>query len=152
MTGTHPIRTTPQRARILSGILDAAGAESMGSLKRNENRGGGGGQDIEFILGEELRAPSDPRDKWTTARAYVYRRDSAGIAYYSHQQRVVNTHPETSGSEGQYGTARKINGLPIVVTLSCSPLPAEEEPDNVGSGYWVRPEALALDLDEGPGD
>lgn len=152
MTETHPLRTTPQRARILSGILDAAGAESIGALKRNENRSGGGGKDIEFILGEELIAPGDPRDAWTTARAYVYKRDSAGIAYYSHQQRVCNTHPETSGDEGQYGTARKINGLWIVVTLSCSPLPAEEDPDQVGSGYWVRPEELAIDRDEGPGD
>lgn len=153
MTTDLTLRTTTDRARTLSGMIDEQSVvERQGALKLNRVPASGQ-RSLEFILAETLAAPADPRDAWTTARAYIYRRDSEGIAVYSGQQRVVNTHMETSGEEGQYGTADRINGLWIVRSLQCAPLPAEDpEEEEPRSGRWRRPAELLANDQLGPGD
>lgn len=151
MTKDLTLRTTTDRARTLSNMIDEESVvERQGSLKLNRVPASGV-RSIEFILGEQLGNPTDPRDGWKTARAFVYTRDSDGIAVYSGQKVVTNTHPGTSGEAGQYGTADRINNRWIVRSLSCTPLPPyDEEGAEDQPGTWLQPEELSIDSEPEP--
>lgn len=96
---------------------------------------------VEFVLGEALAAATNSLDGWTTARAFLYRRDETFGAVYWRQQVIVNTFTGVTGDLGQYGTAKYIGGRWQAQTLDCEPLTG-----------WTAPETLSIDADPGPGD
>lgn len=96
---------------------------------------------VEFVLGESLAPATDSLEGWTTARAFLYRRDDEFTAVYWRQQVITNCFTGVEGEAGQYGTAKYIGGRWQAQTLDCEPL----------SG-WTEPEALSITADPGPGD
>jgi len=96
---------------------------------------------VEFVLGEALAAATDSLSGWTSARAYLYRRDEDFAAVFWRQQVIVNTFTGVSGALGQYGTARYIGGRWQAQTIDCDVLTE-----------WTAPEELSITADPGPGD